>query len=62
MPAGTLSFLVNFFSLKKFEGKVKSRTSSSSDIDFEAVIKHLFNRYLFNIILLKLRGIYSIKN
>ena len=47
MPAGALSFFANFFSLK-IEDKVKSRTSSSSDIAFEAVIKCVLKRCLLN--------------
>ena len=47
MPASALSILAYFFSLK-IEDKGKSRTSSSSDIAFDMVIKYLLKRYLFN--------------
>ena len=46
MPASALSFLAYFFPLK-IEDKGKSRTSSSSDISFDVVIKYLLKRYLY---------------
>ena len=52
MLASALSFLAYFFSLK-IEDKGKSRTSSSSDIAFDAVIKYLLKWYIFNKIPLK---------
>ena len=52
MPASALSFLAYFFSLK-IEDKGKSRTSSYSDIAFDAVLKYLLKRYFFNKIPLK---------
>ena len=44
MPVSALSFLAYFFSFE-IEDKGKSRTSSSSDIAFDAVIKYLLKRY-----------------
>ena len=45
MPASALSFLAYFFSLK-IEDKGKSRTSCSSDIAFDMVIKYLLKRHI----------------